>query len=126
MAATPDPTKQLVHPIPLSHVRACGDWVYFSGQVGREADLSVPESFDRQARLALDDLVARLEKASTGPEDVVRTTVYLADREDFDQMNAVYAEYFGEPWPTRTTVIAGLALPGLLFEIDAVAYRSGP
>lgn len=123
--ASSDPIENHVHPVPISQIRTGGDSVYISGQIGREADLSIPDSFERQARLALDDLMARLQEASLTPADVVRTTIYLTDRAHFDQMNAVYGEYFTDPFPTRTTMIVGLALPGLLFEIDAVAHRSG-
>ena len=51
---------------------------------------------------------------------VVRATVHLADLTHFQRFNAVYAEYFPEPRPVRTTV--GSALPGILVEIDVIAY----
>lgn len=54
---------------------------------------------------------------------MIKVNAFLADLRDFDAYNAVYREYFGEPYPVRTTVQAGLA-PGLLVEIEAVARRA--
>ena len=55
-------------------------------------------------------------------DDVVKTTVFLADLADFPTFNEIYAGHFTRPYPARTTVQAGLA-PGLLVEIEAVARR---
>jgi 2-iminobutanoate/2-iminopropanoate deaminase len=56
--------------------------------------------------------------------DVVRTTVYLADVKDFAAMNEVYAEFFGEARPARTTIaVAALPLPNAKVEVDAIAYK---
>ena len=60
-----------------------------------------------------------LAAAGAGPADVVRCGVFLADMADFAEMNAVYAEFFDDPLPARTTVGAGLA--GFKVEIDCVA-----
>ncbi|CAB4942810.1 MAG: hypothetical protein F2840_05135 [Actinobacteria bacterium] len=55
---------------------------------------------------------------------MVRTTVYLTDRDLLAKMNAVHVEFFGPPLPARATVAGGLVLPSLRFEIDAVAAVS--
>jgi 2-iminobutanoate/2-iminopropanoate deaminase len=55
----------------------------------------------------------------------VKCQVFLADGKDFAAMNEVYAKFFGEAKPTRTTVVAAFATPGIRVEIDAVAYRPG-
>ncbi|HZO04754.1 MAG TPA: RidA family protein [Solirubrobacterales bacterium] len=105
--------------LPLSQSRTAGGLVFVSGQVGLESDGTVPGSFERQAELALGALLAALREADAGA--VMKTTLYLVRREDFAAMNEVYSRYFSAPWPARTTLVAELALPGLLFEVDAVA-----
>jgi 2-iminobutanoate/2-iminopropanoate deaminase len=74
-----------------------------------------------QARRALANLAAVLAAAGSGPEHVLRTTIFLTDMGDFATVNEVYAEVFGECLPARATVaVAGLP-KGALVEIDAVA-----
>jgi len=62
-----------------------------------------------------------LADAGAALADVVKTTVFVTDQGHVAAMNEVYAEHFSPPWPTRSTLVTGLALPGLLFEIEAVA-----
>lgn len=108
---------------PYSPVVVSGDHVFTAGQVGFEAngDL-VAGGMEEQVRQALENVKACLEAAGCGFGDVVKVNAYLADLGDFDAYNAVYREYFDEPYPARTTVQAGLP-PGLLVEIEAVARR---
>ncbi len=82
--------------------------------------LIVGETVGEQTRKALENIGAVLEEAGSGFGDVVMLRVYLANREDFAAMNAVYDEFAVEPYPARTTVFVGLA-EGLLVEIDALA-----
>lgn len=74
-----------------------------------------------QTRQVLENLRAVLEEGGAGLADVMKTTVYLADIGDFAAMNEVYAAFFGEDKPARTTVQAALARPEFLVEIEAVA-----
>jgi 2-iminobutanoate/2-iminopropanoate deaminase len=73
-----------------------------------------------QTRQTLENVRAILEEAGSGFEDVLMMRVYLTRKEDFAEMNKVYAEYVSEPYPARTTVFVGLA-EGMLVEIDALA-----
>jgi reactive intermediate/imine deaminase len=73
-----------------------------------------------QTRRALENVRAVLEEAGSGFDDVIMMRVYLTRREDFAEMNDVYAEYVNEPYPARTTLFVGLA-EGVLVEIDALA-----
>jgi enamine deaminase RidA (YjgF/YER057c/UK114 family) len=68
------------------------------------------------------NLVACLRAAGCTLDDVVKVSAFLADLDDFEAFNRVYAEHFAPPYPVRTTVRAGLA-DGLLVEIDAVARK---
>lgn len=107
--------------LPLSPFRVDGEHVFVSGQIGIEADGSIPDDFARQVELSLDALEKVLLGTGTKLAAVLKTTVILVRREDFTSMNDIYAARFGDPPPARTTLVAGLVLPGLLFEIDAVA-----
>jgi 2-iminobutanoate/2-iminopropanoate deaminase len=108
---------------PYSPVVVSGDHAFTAGQVAFDAsgDL-VAGGMDAQTRQALENVKACLDAAGCGLADVVKVNAYLADLADFDAYNAVYREYFAEPYPARTTVQAGLP-PGLLVEIEAVARR---
>jgi 2-iminobutanoate/2-iminopropanoate deaminase len=112
--------------LPLSAFRVDGDQVFVSGQIGVEGDGSIPADFERQVELALDALEEQLAAAGTTIAAVLKTTVVLVRREDFSAMNGLYAARFADPPPARTTVIAELVLPGLLFEIDAIARGANP
>jgi 2-iminobutanoate/2-iminopropanoate deaminase len=108
---------------PYSPVFVSGDLVYTAGQVGADAGGNVPEGVEAQTRQALDNLVSCLDAAGCSLRDVMKVNSYLANIGDFPTYNAVYREYFEEPYPARTTVGAVLA-DGLLVEIEAVARRS--
>jgi reactive intermediate/imine deaminase len=75
-----------------------------------------------QTEQVLRNVAACLAAAGCSMDDVVKTTVFLADLADFPAFNEIYARHFARPYPARTTVQAGLA-PGLLVEIEAVARR---
>ena len=108
---------------PYSPVVVSGDHVYTAGQVAFEATGAVVgDGMEAQTRQALTNVSQCLAAAGCGLEDVVKVHAYLSDLGDFDEYNAVYREFFTEPYPARTTVQAGLP-PGLLVEIEAVARR---
>lgn len=111
---------------PYSQAIDAGTLLFCSGQVG--LDPATGELVDGGIRVqterALQSLEAVLAAAGLSTEDVVKTTVFLASMDDFAAMNEVYAKFFGEPPPARST-IAVKALPkGAVVEIEAIA-RSG-
>ena len=108
---------------PYSPVVVSGDHVFTAGQVGinPQGDL-VPGGVEAQTRRVLENLRLCLRAAGCELSDVVKVSAYLADLGDLDTYNAVYREYFDEPFPARSTVQAGLA-GQLLVEIEAVARR---
>jgi len=82
------------------------------------------EDIESQTAQALRNLEAILEAAGSSLGHVLRCGVFLVDMREFAAMNAVYARIFGNYRPARTTVqVAGLPVPGLRVEIDAIAYR---
>ncbi|WP_200530305.1 Rid family detoxifying hydrolase [Halorubrum sp. LN27] len=100
-----------------------GDLVFTAGQIALtpDGDLRDDASVAEQTEQVLDNLVAVLDEAGAAPEDVLKTTVFLADIDDFDEMNETYADYFDESPPARSAVEVGALPKGADVEIEAVA-----
>lgn len=109
---------------PYSQAIAAGDYVFCSGQLGLDpATGELAEGIAAQADRALRNLGAVLETAGCSHADIVKTTVFLADIADFAALNEVYAGYFGEAPPARSTFAVRTLPKGGLLEIEAIAYR---
>ena len=109
---------------PYCHAKLAGTTLYTSGQLGLiPATGELPEGVEAQAAQALDNLKAVLAAAGMTCADVVKTTVFLADINDFAAINAIYAKYFTGEAPARSCVQAAALPKGGLFEIDAVAVK---
>ncbi len=111
---------------PYSHAVAVGNLLFVSGQAALAPDGSGRrnESLEQEVRQTLDNLKAIIEDAGSSMERVVKTTVYLADMNDFGEMNAIYKEYFAEEPPARTTIQAGRLPLDFRVEIEAIALLS--
>ena len=109
---------------PYSPAVKAGDFVYVSGQVPIDTSTNQVSSGDvkHETRLILNNTKAILAGAGATLAQVVKCTVYLANGADFAAMNEVYAEFFGEHKPARTTVVCQFALSGIKVEIDCIAY----
>lgn len=99
-----------------------GDFVFVSGQgpIDPESGRVAGDTIEEQTARVLENIRAILRAAGAEMADVVKVTAHLGDLALFDRYNRIYADYFPDPKPTRTTV--GSQLPGILVEIDAVAY----
>ena len=106
--------------VPLSAAVVSNGFVFVSGQVPRNERGVVPEGIDAQTRLVLDNIKEALSKAGSSMDQVVKTTVFLTRVEDFAAMNKVYASYFPQEPPARSTIRAELMLDALI-EIEAIA-----
>jgi 2-iminobutanoate/2-iminopropanoate deaminase len=110
---------------PYSPAVRAGDCIYVSGQIPVDPASGQIASggIGAETRQVLTNIQKILEGCGASMSQVVRCGVYLTDAADFKAMNEVYAEFFGEARPARTTIIAAaLPLPGAKVEIDAVAY----
>jgi 2-iminobutanoate/2-iminopropanoate deaminase len=98
-----------------------GDLVFLSGQVPVNAETGelIGETVEEQTRAVLANVSRVLGYAGATLADVVSVTAYLADIGDWDAFNGVYREHFQPPYPTRTTLGAGLH--GFLVEISVIA-----
>lgn len=109
---------------PYVHAVKAGDTLYTSGQLGLIPETGeLPEGVEAQAKQALENLKAVLEAAGMTMANVVKTTVFLADINDFSAINSIYAQYFTGDAPARSCVQAGALPKGGLFEIEAIAVK---
>ncbi|MGA8115595.1 MAG: RidA family protein [Actinocatenispora sp.] len=105
---------------PYSPSVRIGALVAVAGQCGYRPDRSLVDGLAAQTRLALENLRDALAASGGTPDDVLSVEVFLTDRDDFAGMNTVYAEFFTEPYPARTTIYVGLRA-GVLVEVSALA-----
>lgn len=98
-----------------------GDFIFVAGTTPCNAATGeMADGIEDQTRQVMENIKAVLEAAGASMDDVVKSTVHLSDLSTFQRFNTVYAEYFNDPKPVRTTV--GSQLLGMLVEIDVVAY----
>jgi 2-iminobutanoate/2-iminopropanoate deaminase len=108
---------------PYSQAIRTDTMIYTAGQTALDPATMelVAGGIEEQTRQVLNNLLSVLEAAGSSFEHVVKTTVFLKDMNDFSKMNAVYAEYFGDTPPARSTIaVAGLPKGGIV-EIEVVA-----
>ncbi len=109
---------------PYSPAVRAGDFIFVSGQVPVDPVTNQLSSGDirHETRVVLNNIKLVLEGAGATPADVVRVGVYLQDGADFAAMNEVYAEFFGNDKPARSTIVCGF-IADIKVEIDCVAYK---
>lgn len=110
---------------PYSHAIDCGSMVFLSGQVPLvpETGLIAEGGIEAQTRQMFANIKAVLESCGLGFENVVKTTVFLADLNDFNTVNAIYAEYFPENPPARSCVQVAALPKGALVETECICVR---
>jgi 2-iminobutanoate/2-iminopropanoate deaminase len=112
---------------PYSQAAIVGDLVFCSGAISldRETGEMVGSTVAEQATQALTNLKAVLEGAGSGLDLVAKTTVFLVDMDTFGEMNQVYASFFGDHRPARSTIAVRSLPKGALVEVEAIAVRRG-
>jgi len=108
---------------PYSVATKFGDLVFTAGQLGLDplTNEFVPGGVEAETRQALTNIKNVLAAAGTSLENVLKTSVFLRDMNDFSKMNAVYAEFFPAGFPARTTVQVAALPRGGAVEIEAIA-----
>jgi 2-iminobutanoate/2-iminopropanoate deaminase len=107
---------------PYSQAIRTGDYVFVSGQIGLNPDHGeLTGSIEEQTEQVFANLAAILAEAGTGLDRLVKTTVFLADFDDFAAMNEVYAGHVGDSPPARSTVEVSALPSGAKVEIEAIA-----
>lgn len=110
---------------PYSPAVRAGDFIYVSGQgpIDPETNTFSFGDIRHETRLVLANIRRILEGCGASLADVVKCSVFLADAKDFSAMNEVYAQFFGDQKPARTTVEARFVAPEMKVEIDCVAHK---
>jgi 2-iminobutanoate/2-iminopropanoate deaminase len=110
---------------PYSPAVRAGNFIFVSGQgpIDPETNQFSFGDIQHETRLVLNNIKRILEGCGASMADVVKCSVFLKDGGDFSAMNQVYAEFFGQDKPARTTVEAKFAEPRMKVEIDCIAYR---
>ena len=109
---------------PYSQAIDTGSFVFISGQIPvNPATGEIPEGIDAQAAQSMANIKAILAEAGLTMDNVVKTTVFLADMSLFADMNKVYAENFTSPFPARSAVAVKELPKQVLVEIEVIAVR---
>lgn len=110
---------------PYSQAVEMNGWLFVSGQIplNKDGALNQGMNIEQQTAQVLKNLEAILTEAGYSFHDIVKTTCYLADISQFDEMNKVYAESFGDIAPARATVEVSRLPKDVLIEIDAIAIK---
>ena len=109
---------------PYSQGIAAGQTVYVSGQLPIDpATGAIPKGIAAQTAQSLKNIQAILAEQGMTLADVVKTTVFLADMNDFAEMNKVYGEYFAQPFPARSAVQVAKLPKGAPLEIECIAVK---
>ncbi len=107
---------------PYSQAVKVGNMVYTSGQIPMTAEGElVSGDIHEQIRQILNNLTQVLEASGSSLHQVIKTTIYLTDMDDFIAVNTVYGEYFSGSYPARTTVAVKTLPKNVDIEIDAIA-----
>lgn len=109
---------------PYSQALVQGDMVFCSGQIPLDpATGEMAQGIENQTRQVLKNLTAVLAENGMTLANVIKTTVFLADLNDFTAMNEVYAQFFTQPFPARSCVQVAAIPKGSLVEIECIAVK---
>ena len=110
---------------PYAQAIVAGDFVFCSGQIPLDPTTNriVEGGIEIQTRRVLDNLAAVLQAGGSSLAQVVKTTIFLADMDDFASVNTIYGEYFGSEPPARVTVQVARLPRDVRIEIEAIALR---
>lgn len=106
---------------PYSQAMVVNGVIYTSGQIGLNPQGILVEGIEAQTRQVLNNLSEVLKAGGSSLQQVFKTTIFLSDMEDFVLVNAIYAEFFGEHKPARSTVAVKTLPKNALVEIECMA-----
>lgn len=107
---------------PYSQAIISGNTVYCSGQIPINPETGeIPEGVANQAHQVFKNIKNLLEAAGTSIDNVIKTSVFIKDMNDFAEINAIYAEYFTEPYPARSCVEVARLPKDVLLETEVIA-----
>lgn len=109
---------------PYSQGIDLGNMIFFSGQIPLNPTTGeMPEGIEAQAKQSLENVKGLLESQELDFSNVVKTTVFLDNMNDFTTVNEIYAQYFVEPYPARSAVEVAKLPKGALIEIEVIVIK---
>lgn len=109
---------------PYSQAIVVNNMVFTSGQIPvNPLTGEIPEGIENQAKQVFENLKNLLEASGAGIENVVKTTVFIKDMQDFPKVNAIYETYFTKPYPARSCVEVSRLPKDVLIEVEAIAEK---
>lgn len=110
---------------PYSQAVESAGLIFVSGQLPLDPDTSeiVSSDVEEQTRRSIENIIGILKAAGAGVDDVLKTTIFIKDMNDFPKVNKIYGQYFLNNPPARATVEVSRLPKDVLVEIEAVAYR---
>lgn len=106
---------------PYSQAIVTGGMLFCSGQIPIDpATGNIPEGVEAQAEQALTNVKNLIEAAGSSIDNVVKTTVFIKNMDDFGKINEIYAKYFTEPFPARSCVEVARLPKDVLLEVEAI------
>ena len=110
-------------PLSLSRAMRAGDFIFVTGQLPfKDGEVMTTGTIEEQTRACIEGIKAILAEGDCELSDVVKSMVWLKNREDFPAFNAVYSEYFPIEPPTRSALVSDFLID-ILVEIECVAYK---
>ena len=104
---------------------ADNDMLFLSGQLGINPETNeLAEGFENQCRQSLENVKNILNAAYYDMNDVIKTTIFLSDINNFAKFNEIYGTYFTEPYPARSAIQVAALPKGALIEIEAIAFKT--
>jgi len=108
---------------PYSQGIKAGDMVFVSGQLGFDpATGEIPAGVEAQTHQVMKNLTAILKEAGCTLDNIIKTTIFVKDLNDFVTVNGIYAQYLNKPYPARSTIEVARLPKDALVEIEAIAY----
>ena len=109
---------------PYSQAIEINNMVYTSGVIPvNPATSEIPEGVEAQANQAFQNLCNLVEASGSKVENIIKTTVFIKEMNDFGKINEIYKNYFKEPFPARSCVEVARLPKDVLLEIEAIAYK---
>lgn len=109
---------------PYSQGIEFGNLIFLSGQIGIDPVTgNLKEGIEEQTRQALENIKNILNSIGLSMENILKTTIFLKNNEDFQKVNEIYADYFKHPFPARSTIFVKDLPKGALVEIEVIAHK---
>ncbi|EES89573.1 RidA family protein [Helicobacter canadensis] len=109
---------------PYSQAISANGIIYTSGQIGLTPSGELVQGIEAQTRQVLENLSEVLKASNSGLSQVIKTTIFLSDMEHFGIVNGIYAEFFGDHKPARSTVAVKTLPKDALVEIECIALQN--